>query len=112
MRSCGSCGLCCKVTPIRELQKPQGQWCEYWQKGIGCKIHHVQPDACRNFSCLWLSEAIPERLSPRKTGVVAWASKDHQIYLNQDRRADAMKSFAPEIAQWVQRGVNVNVVKA
>ena len=35
-KSCGSCGMCCKVLHISELQKPAGEWCGVYRKGSGC----------------------------------------------------------------------------
>jgi Fe-S-cluster containining protein len=52
-RSCGSCSLCCKVLPVRELDKPAGRWCIHAVPGSGCAAHAVRPSACRQFFCAW-----------------------------------------------------------
>jgi Fe-S-cluster containining protein len=52
-RSCGTCSLCCKLLPIRELNKPAGQWCIHAVPGSGCNIHHDRPPTCRQFFCSW-----------------------------------------------------------
>jgi hypothetical protein len=53
-RSCGTCGLCCKVYTVKELSKPEGQWCPHVERGHGCKIHAIRPQVCRQFYCSWL----------------------------------------------------------
>ena len=50
---CGACSLCCKLLPIRELNKPAGQWCIHAVPGSGCNIHHDRPPSCRQFFCSW-----------------------------------------------------------
>lgn len=60
-RACGTCTLCCKVLPIRALQKPIGRWCAHCKPGAGCTIHDTRPDECRGFFCMWLIEP---RLGP------------------------------------------------
>ena len=53
-RSCGTCSLCCKVYSVKELNKPEGQWCPHVARGTGCKIHDIRPHVCRQFYCSWL----------------------------------------------------------
>jgi hypothetical protein len=52
-RSCGSCSLCCKVLPVRELDKPAGQWCVHCVPGSGCAAYAARPPSCRRFFCAW-----------------------------------------------------------
>jgi Fe-S-cluster containining protein len=56
-RSCGSCSLCCKLYPVRELRKPAGQWCVHTVRGGGCADHANRPRTCRQFFCSWLLDA-------------------------------------------------------
>jgi hypothetical protein len=54
-RACGSCSLCCKLLPIRELDKPENQWCVHCRPGNGgCGIYADRPPSCRGFACEWL----------------------------------------------------------
>jgi hypothetical protein len=53
-RSCGTCGLCCKVYSVQELSKPAGRWCINSVRGGGCSIHATRPHVCRAFFCSWL----------------------------------------------------------
>ena len=55
MRSCGTCSLCCKVSAIEALEKPQGQWCPHAHPGRGgCAIHGAHPHECQTYACAWL----------------------------------------------------------
>jgi hypothetical protein len=54
-RACGPCSLCCKLLPIRELDKPENQWCVHCRPGNGgCGIYADRPASCRGFACEWL----------------------------------------------------------
>ncbi|MBY0613424.1 MAG: hypothetical protein K2P80_14695 [Beijerinckiaceae bacterium] len=55
-RDCGSCSLCCKLLPVAALYKPQNEWCKHCVPGKGCASYRLRPKACRDFSCLWLTE--------------------------------------------------------
>ena len=71
MRTCGSCTLCCKVMAITALKKPMNKWCEFCDKGTGCKIYPTRPSECRTFDCLWLSdENFPDEFKPLRSKIV------------------------------------------
>jgi uncharacterized protein len=75
---CGSCSLCCKLLAVvdSQLTKPRNTWCEHFEKGTGCSIYAVRPQACSDFACEWLGAAersevqAPLPLRPDKCGVV------------------------------------------
>ena len=79
MRQCGTCTLCCKLVPVRELGKRGGERCEYQRHGKGCAIYHQRPSSCRLWSCAWLIGKEPERdLSrPDRAGYVIDAMPDY-----------------------------------
>lgn len=52
-RRCGSCTLCCKLLPVRELNKGAGERCKF-QRHTGCAIYARKPPACGLWSCMWL----------------------------------------------------------
>ena len=39
-KTCGDCGLCCKLLGIEAIKKAPGQWCGHFRKGVGgCGIY-------------------------------------------------------------------------
>ena len=54
MKSCGSCGLCCKLMAIPALEKPAHSWCPKYVMRSGCSIYEDRPEACRTFICQYL----------------------------------------------------------
>jgi hypothetical protein len=70
-KTCGPCGMCCKVPTIEELAKPADQWCRNFKAGSGCQIYETRPDTCRGFRCVWLSEpSLPAAFRPDRAKVV------------------------------------------
>jgi hypothetical protein len=68
-KSCGPCGLCCKVFAVEELAKPMGVQCRHF--GGGCTIYADRPTSCRSFECVWLMDPeMPHKFRPDQTKVV------------------------------------------
>jgi hypothetical protein len=65
-RTCGDCTLCCKLLPVRSLNKLAGQRCQHQSHARGCKVYaklgSVSPE-CRLWSCRWLTEDDTAELS-------------------------------------------------
>ena len=58
-RSCGSCSLCCRLLPQKEISKPALTRCEHQRhssKG-SCAIYKNRPLSCIMWSCAWLMRA-------------------------------------------------------
>lgn len=53
-RRCGDCQLCCKLTPVKELNKGANTRCQYQRVGKGCTIYPHRPNSCRVWHCQWL----------------------------------------------------------
>lgn len=53
-RQCSDCQLCCRLVPVRELNKDGGQKCQHQRAGLGCNIYPRRPHSCRNWNCAWL----------------------------------------------------------
>jgi hypothetical protein len=71
LKSCGPCGMCCKVFTVEELGKPAGSMCAHFAPGRGCAIYAGRPHACRSFECVWLMDPeMPHRFRPDQTKVV------------------------------------------
>jgi hypothetical protein len=56
MRQCGGCTLCCKLLPVRELDKVAGQRCQHQRIGKGCAVYNSarMPSCCHWWNCRWL----------------------------------------------------------
>jgi hypothetical protein len=54
-RRCGGCTLCCKLLPVREVDKGAGERCRHQRTGKGCAIYAKRPMTCQLWSCAWLS---------------------------------------------------------
>lgn len=77
-RACGDCTLCCKLVPVKAIQKPRDEWCPHCDKKAGCTIYAERPEECMLWSCIWLSDANqPEALKPRRTHCVFDRLIDH-----------------------------------
>ncbi|MDB5454656.1 MAG: hypothetical protein JWP92_241 [Caulobacter sp.] len=64
-RTCGACGLCCKLMGVAALAKAPHSWCGHFQKGVGCGVYESRPQACADFSCYWLkAEGLDDRWRP------------------------------------------------
>jgi hypothetical protein len=76
-RSCGSCGLCCKLVAVEELNKPAHQWCTHFSAGRGCTIYADRPSECRTFRCLWLMRPqLSDAWRPDRSRIVLYFSHD------------------------------------
>ncbi|CAN5321642.1 hypothetical protein BH10PSE4_BH10PSE4_24620 [soil metagenome] len=53
-RTCGDCGLCCKLMGVQAIDKAPHAWCGHYRKGAGCAIYDTRPTACASFACYWL----------------------------------------------------------
>jgi hypothetical protein len=71
-RSCGECTLCCKLLPVREIEKHANTRCIH-QRHSGCRVYRKDgfPLSCRLWSCLWLVDAQTAGLRrPDRSGYV------------------------------------------
>lgn len=76
-KSCGECGMCCKLLAIAEIEKPAGRWCPSFKRGAGCGVYDSRPGACRGFECLWLqSEKLDDRWRPDRARFVMYTEDD------------------------------------
>ena len=57
-RQCGDCNLCCKLLPVKGINKPANTRCQHQSHARGCKVYHRPekgfPWECGLWSCVWL----------------------------------------------------------
>jgi hypothetical protein len=71
VRGCDGCTLCCKLVPVRALEKPAFHWCPHCAPGVGCKIYADRPRACSAFECMFLRDPdLSEEWRPSKSKLV------------------------------------------
>lgn len=79
-KSCGDCGLCCKIMGVEALAKPAGRWCVHFRRGRGCGVYEDRPGDCRAFNCLWLlTEALGPDWKPSTAGFVMHSDQGRLI---------------------------------
>jgi hypothetical protein len=85
-RECGTCTMCCKVYKIEALGKPEGVWCSHCVIGSSCRIYPDRPDDCRQFFCLWRTDAsLPDAWKPNTCKLtVTQYPKNGFIYVQVD----------------------------
>jgi hypothetical protein len=98
-RRCGGCTLCCKLLPIKELQKPANTRCKHQRAGKGCSIYEQRPWSCQFWSCKWLANDDTRDLRrPDRSGYVIDCLPDYVTRVNNDT---GEKLDIPCIQVWV-----------
>lgn len=86
MRTCGECTLCCRLTPVAEVNKDAGQRCAHQRMGKGCAIYDKRPSSCRYWNCRWLAdpESTPDLSRPDRSHYVLDIVPDYVTTVNND----------------------------
>jgi hypothetical protein len=108
-KSCGDCGLCCKVMGVGELNKAPGQWCAHFLKGGGCGVYLDRPPSCRSFHCEWLlSDKLGDEWKPDKARfVLSWEEEKSKLSIVCDPAQPTAWKREPYLSQirgWAARG--------
>lgn len=101
MKSCGPCGVCCKLPAIPALEKPANAWCARFVARKGCGDYAARPDACRAFACLYLTaDALGDAWRPDKARFMIWTGREaHRLIIDVDPASPAAWRQAPYYAQ-------------
>ena len=119
-RRCGDCTLCCKLLPVRELDKAAGEVCQHQRSRKGCTVYkqRAQPMTCRIWSCMWLRNDDAEDLArPDRSHYVIDPSPDYIELLNHEdgkvMRVDVVQIWVdpkhpnahrdPALRAWIDR---------
>lgn len=110
MKSCGDCGLCCKLMGVTELEKPAGKWCVHFRRGRGCDAYETRPASCRVFNCTWLlTEALDETWKPTTCGFLMHADDGRLIVECDPSRPHAWRAdpYRRMLEGWASAGQEV-----
>lgn len=102
-RACGDCHLCCRVYPVPEVGKDHTDWCPRLDPAQGCRAYEERPQRCREFSCLWQREGLPEDWRPDRAGFVLSDPEPWHFVATCDRdrpQAWRREPFASAIRDW------------
>jgi len=107
VKPCGACSMCCKVLRIKVLDKPAGEWCGHFSKGVGCGVHGSSPAECRRFQCFWtLSAALGPEWRPDRSKLVLWSDAPGRIIVDVDpafSNAWRREPFYGQLKLWSDR---------
>lgn len=109
-RSCGDCGLCCKLFGVRAIEKPPAVWCRQFKRGQGCKIYENRPAACAEFICYWLhAPTLSPEWRPDRAGFMMHVSDGGRtLNIETDAaRPNAWKAepYRSQLEAWAAQGV-------
>lgn len=108
-KSCGDCGLCCKLIGVESIAKPQFVWCKSYRKGIGCKVYETRPTDCADFICYWMhTPNLGEAWRPDRCGFVMHiADGGTRLNIEVDPgspQAWRQEPFASTFRDWAMQG--------
>lgn len=101
MRQCGDCQLCCKLLPVREIDKLANTRCQHQRHGKGCGVYNsrAMPPSCKLWNCRWLTEDRTENLRrPDRSGYVIDIMPDFVTVKDED---SGEKQHIPVLQIWV-----------
>ena len=109
-RTCGDCGLCCKLLAVEEIGKAAHQWCQHFAPGQGCTIYETRPAACATFQCLWLKQTeLGGEWQPRRSHFVVYLDAAlSQMIVTVDTAHPAAwrrEPFHSTFQSWAARGL-------
>lgn len=99
-RRCGDCTLCCKLLPVKELEKGANTRCQH-QSRKGCAIYHQLgfPPSCGLWNCAWLGgEDLPR---PDRCGWVVDIVPD-EIQARNNETGEVQSILVAQV--WVEPG--------
>jgi len=118
-RTCGDCGMCCKLMGVAAIDKPAHAWCAHFRKGAGCAIYADRPKACADYACYWLDAPnLDDRWRPDRARFVLHRENGGQaLVVEVDpaspdawRRAPYYDTFKAWAARGAAKGLTLNVL--
>lgn len=101
MRQCGDCTLCCKLLPVRELDKGANTRCRHQRHHKGCSVYGKpdMPISCKLWNCRWIVEDdTADMRRPDRAGYVIDVLPDYIVVRQDD---DGSTINVPVIQVWI-----------
>ncbi len=105
-RQCGDCAMCCKLGSIKEVNKPDGQWCQHCSTRKGCDIYETRPEVCRTYYCYYMLSTLNEDWRPTTCKFMVSIMQGNLVYVTVDpSRPDAWKKepYYSSIRNWATK---------
>lgn len=83
-RTCGDCAMCCKLGAIKEVNKPDGQWCKHCSSHSKCDVYALRPDVCKVYHCHFLLSDLDESWRPSRCHLMVSALPNNLVYISVD----------------------------
>lgn len=102
-RSCGDCAMCCKLGAIKEVEKPDGEWCQHCSTRTRCDIYEARPEVCRSYFCYYMLSTLGEEWRPTKCKFMISMMLNGSVQVSVDpSRPDAWKKepYFSSMRQW------------
>ena len=118
-RTCGDCGMCCKLMGVAAIDKAPHSWCGHFRKGGGCGIYADRPQAWADYACYWLrAPNLDDRWRPDRARFVLHRDEDNQtLVVEVDpaspdawRKAPFHDTFKTWAARGAAQGLSLNVL--
>lgn len=110
MKTCGSCGMCCKLMHIPTLQKPKHTWCPKYVMRSGCSIYDDRPAECAAFLCLYLTAPdLSDAWRPDKAKFMIWSGREQRRLIVEVDPASPLawkqEPYYSQLKAWSDRGL-------
>ncbi|MBK5568688.1 MAG: hypothetical protein I8N66_19920 [Ensifer sp. SSB1] len=106
-RGCGTCTLCCRLPDIDALAKPANAWCRHCVDGEGCRIYAQRPQLCRDFLCLWRTDAdLDDAWDPARSRMMIYRQGPQVTVLVDPDHSEIWKQppYAETLQRWAHEG--------
>jgi Fe-S-cluster containining protein len=101
--------LCCNVTMVPELRKPERTWCTNCNES-GCGIYETRPKSCRTFECAWLLGELPDEMRPDKVHVMIEKVTDSiRLVLEEPGFIGSWQKIEDELNKYAKLGITLLV---
>ena len=113
-RACGTCTLCCRLPYIDALATRAKDWCRLCIDGEGCRIYEQRPQLCRDFLCLWRTDAaLGDAWDPARSRMMIYRQGPQITVLVDPDFPEIWKQapYAETLQRWAREGEGGNALR-